>query len=65
VLAGVLVALLSRLFATLGARRKARSADRRLRAAIAEVTDELVIEPIETELAAYRRARDGLATALR
>jgi hypothetical protein len=65
VLAGVVVALLSRLFATLGARRKARSADRRLRAAIAEVTDELVIEPIETELEAYGRARDGLATALR
>ena len=65
VVAGVLVAVLSRLFVALGARRKARSADRRLRAAIGEVTEELVIEPIETEIEAYRRARDGLATALR
>jgi GTPase Era involved in 16S rRNA processing len=64
VLAGVLVALLSRLLVSVGARRKARSADRRLRGAIGEVTDELVIEPIEAELDAYRRARDGLATAL-
>jgi hypothetical protein len=65
VVAGVLVAALSRLFVALGARRKARSADRRLRAAIGEVTEELVIEPIETEIEAYRRARDGLAAALR
>jgi hypothetical protein len=65
VVAGVLVSLLSRLFSALGARRRARSADRRLRAAIAEVTEELVIDPIEAELAAYRRARDGLADALR
>jgi GTPase Era involved in 16S rRNA processing len=65
VLAGVLVALLSRLLVSVGARRKARSADRRLRAAIGEVTDELVIEPIEAEVDAYRRARDGLAAALR
>ena len=65
VVAGVLVAVLSRLFSAMGARRRARSADRRLRAAIAEVTEELVIEPIETEIEAYRRARDGLAAALR
>jgi GTPase Era involved in 16S rRNA processing len=65
VVAGVLVALLSRLLVSVGARRKARSADRRLRGAIGEVTEELVIEPIESELDAYRRAREGLATALR
>jgi predicted ABC-type sugar transport system permease subunit len=65
VVAGALVALLSRLLVSVGARRKARSADRRLRGAIGEVTEELVIEPIESELDAYRRARDGLATALR
>jgi GTPase Era involved in 16S rRNA processing len=65
ILVGVVVAVLARLFSALGARRKARSADRRLRAAIGEVTDELVVEPIEAELDAYRRARDGLATALR
>jgi GTPase Era involved in 16S rRNA processing len=65
VLAGVLVAVLSRFFTSMGARRRAHSADRRLRAAIGEVTEELVVEPIEAELEAYRRARDGLATALR
>ena len=65
VVAGVLVALLSRLFTSLGATRRARSADRRLRAAIGEVTEELVIAPIESELDAYRRTRDGLAAALR
>jgi GTP-binding protein EngB required for normal cell division len=65
VVAGVLVALLARLFSSLGARRKARSADRRLRAAISEVTEELVVEPIETEIEAYTRVREGLAAALR
>jgi GTPase Era involved in 16S rRNA processing len=65
VLAGVVLALLSRLFTSIAARRRARSADRRLRAAIGEVTQELVIDPIEAELEAYRLTRGGLATALR
>jgi hypothetical protein len=65
VVVGILVALLSRLFAKLGAGRRARSADRRLREAIAEVTDELVIGPIEAEIEAYRTTREGLAAALR
>jgi hypothetical protein len=65
VAAGVLLAVLSRLLTGLGARRRARSADRRLRAAVAEVTDDLVIAPIEAEIEAYRSTRDGLATALR
>jgi GTPase Era involved in 16S rRNA processing len=62
---GVVLAVLCRVLTSLGARRKARSADRRLRAAISEVTEELVVAPIEAEIAAYRAARDGLATALR
>ena len=65
VILGVLVAMLSRVFSNMGAHRRARTADRRLRSAIAEVTEELVIGPIEVEVEAYRRARDGLATALR
>ena len=65
VLVGVAIALLSRALSSLAARRRARSADRRLRTAIAEVTEELVIEPIQTEVAAYRATRDGLQTALR
>jgi hypothetical protein len=65
VLVGVVLALLSRLLTALAARRKARSAQRRLRAAVAEVTDELVIAPIEGEIEAYRQTREGLAAALR
>ena len=62
---GVLLALLCRVFTGWSARSKARSADRRLRAAIGEVTEDLVVTPIEAEVEAYRRTRDGLATALR
>ena len=62
---GFVFAALSRLLAGLAAGRKARSADRRLRAAIGEVTEQLVIVPIEAELDAYRATRDGLAAALR
>ena len=64
VLAGVVLGLLSRIITSLAARSKARKAERRLRARISEVTDELVIEPIETEIGAYRTTRDGLAAAL-
>jgi hypothetical protein len=39
--------------------------DRRLRSAIGEVTDRLVIEPIEDEVDAYRTTRDCLAVARR
>jgi hypothetical protein len=62
---GLLLAWLSRVLAGLGARAKARSANRRLRAAISEVTERLVIEPIESEIDAYRSTRDGLALALK
>ncbi len=62
---GIVLALLCRVLTGLSARSKARSADRRLRSAIGAVTEELVIEPIETEIEAYRATRDGLATALR
>ena len=65
VAAGVVLAVLCRVLTRLSARAKARSADRRLRSAIAEVTERLVIEPIETEVDAYRCTRDGLAVALR
>ncbi|HEX6248460.1 MAG TPA: GTPase [Nocardioidaceae bacterium] len=65
IVVGVVLALMSRVFAAVAARRKARSADRRLRAAIGQVTEELVIEPIEAEIDAYRRTRDGLEAALR
>ena len=65
VAAGILLALLCRVLTGLSARSKARSADRRLRAAISEVTERLVIEPIEVEIDAYRATREGLAVALK
>jgi GTP-binding protein EngB required for normal cell division len=65
VLAGILLGLLCRLVVGLSARRKARSADRRLRSAIREVTERLVITPVEAEVEAYRTTRSGLAAALR
>jgi hypothetical protein len=62
---GVALALLSRMLVGITARRRARAADRRLREAIRAVSQELVVEPIEAELAAYSRVRAGLTTALR
>lgn len=65
VLVGILLALVCRVVVKLSARRKARSADRRLRSAIGEVTERLVIEPVEAEIEAYRATRAGLTAALR
>ena len=65
VLAGVVLALVCRVLVGLTARRRARSADRRLRSAIREVSDELVVGPVETELEAYAAVREGLAQALK
>jgi hypothetical protein len=61
---GVFLALLCRILVAITASRRARSADRRLREAISAVSHELVVDPIEAELAAYTRARNGLAKAL-
>jgi hypothetical protein len=63
VLVGILLALLCRFLVTLAARARARSADQRLRAAITEVTDRLVVEPVQGEIAAYRSTREGLTAA--
>jgi hypothetical protein len=63
VLAGVLLALLCRVLVTRSARRRAQRADRRLRDAVDEVTDELVIGPLVAELDAYRQTAEGLRTA--
>ncbi|MGN6780332.1 MAG: GTPase [Marmoricola sp.] len=63
VVLGLLLAVLSRGLVTLGARARAARAERRLRSAVDDVVGELVVEPIEAELAAYRRARDGLRRA--
>ncbi|MEG3093504.1 hypothetical protein U1703_18850, partial [Sphingomonas sp. PB1R3] len=62
---GVLLALVCRWLVAATARRRAASADRRLRAAVHEVADELVVQPVAAELAAYTAVRTHLATALK
>ena len=47
------------------ARRRAAAADKRLRAAVHDVADELVVDPIRTELQAHADVRQGLARALK
>ena len=65
VVLGILLALLCRLLVAATARRRARTADRRLRSAIGTVAEELVVKPVRAELAAYDTVRDGLDRALR
>jgi hypothetical protein len=62
---GILLGLVSKGVVGLTSRGKARSADRRLRAAIGEVTERLVVQPVEAEVEAYRATRAGLDAALR
>jgi GTPase Era involved in 16S rRNA processing len=62
---GVLLALVCRWLVSVTARRKAAAADRRLRAAVHKVADELVVQPVAAELAAYSAVRTHLATALK
>ena len=60
---GVLLALVSRVLVGIGARARARRADKRLRAAVETVTEELVVAPVNAELEAYQKAVDGLKRA--
>jgi len=62
---GLLLALVCRWLVAVTARSRARAADKRLRDAISEVSAELVVQPIEAELASYATVREGLAAALR
>jgi GTP-binding protein EngB required for normal cell division len=64
VVLGVGLALFCRLLVSRTARSRARAADRRLRAAISEVAEDLVVAPVRGELAAYETVREGLARAL-
>jgi hypothetical protein len=65
VLLGLLLALVCRWLVSLTAKARARTADKRLRDAISEVSGEVVVEPIQAELASYATVREGLAVALR
>jgi hypothetical protein len=62
---GLLLALVCRWLVAATARKRARTADKRLRDAISEVSAELVVAPIEAELASYAAVREGLTAALR
>jgi hypothetical protein len=65
VVLGIALALLCRLLVAGTARARATAADKRLRGAVAEVAHELVVAPVQEELAAYARFREGLTKALR
>jgi hypothetical protein len=60
---GIVLAMLCRVLVGLTARRRAASADRRLREGVAEVSRELVVEPVEAELGAYAAVRASLLQA--
>ncbi|MDP4506035.1 YfjP family GTPase [Nonomuraea turcica] len=62
-LAGVLTALLSRVVAWAGGRRRARRTARVLRAAIGQVGKEHVLDPVEEELDRYARFTNALSRA--
>lgn len=62
-LLGWLLALLSRWFAGIGARRRAARTGKRLDAAIGEVADRVIVEPIAAVLARHKVTRTQLAAA--
>jgi hypothetical protein len=59
----LVLGVLSRVFISIGSKARARRADKRLRAGVAEVAEELVITPVAAELAAYRQTWEGLRAA--
>ncbi|MDN4172650.1 50S ribosome-binding GTPase [Nocardioides sp. SOB77] len=61
---GLLLALVCRFLVAATARRRAAVADKRLRGAVHEVAQELVVQPVEAELQAYTIVRNGLVAAL-
>ena len=61
--AGIALAFLSRIANGIGGRRRARAAERALRARVQEAAEELVIAPVEAELDRRDRLRRALATA--
>ena len=65
VVAGIVVALLSRVLIRFSARSRARKAEKRLRVGVAEVAQDLVVEPVQAELTAYRSTWEGLKAARR
>lgn len=63
ILAGLLLALVSRFLAGIGARRRAAVIDRRLRDSIATVADERILAPVAAILERHRETRTHLEAA--
>ena len=63
VVAGLLLAGVSRIAVSLAARAKANRADRTLHEAIARVTDDELLAPVQEELDRHRRAVEALQRA--
>jgi GTP-binding protein EngB required for normal cell division len=62
---GLVLAAVARVVNRFVARRRARTADKRLRQSIGSVADHLVIEPVTAELQDYRELRRALEVARR
>jgi GTP-binding protein EngB required for normal cell division len=62
-LAGIVLAFSARLVNGAGARRRSRAAARSLRGQVEKVAQELVIDPVESELGTHARLRAALETA--
>ncbi|WP_203567259.1 GTPase [Aestuariimicrobium ganziense] len=63
VVAGLLLAAVSRVFVEVAARGKARRAESVLHRSVAEVGDRLVVEPVEQELSRFRGAVEAIERA--
>lgn len=63
VLAGLLLAGLSRIGVVVGAARRERAARAALRRSVAAVTKELVVQPVQAELDRYARAQEAIGRA--
>lgn len=61
---GIVLGLVCRLGVSAAARGRADRVDTALRGAVAEVSHELVVDPVEIELAAYTAVRSGLSRSL-
>lgn len=64
-LVGLLLALLSKPFARIGARRRREAVSKRLDEAIGGVAQKRIVDPVEEILAAHRTTREGLDAALK
>lgn len=65
VVLGLLLAWLARVLTAVGARRASARAQRRLRAAVRTVADEVVVAPVQAELGVLDELRQALALASR